>query len=274
MRGNRNKGNGVLTARNSGAMNKIKTILVDDEPRGLSSLQRLLEFNCPEVEIVSTCSSADEAKEKIKQLHPELVLLDIAMPEKTGFDLLREIGDISFEIIFVTAHNDYMLQAFRFSAVDYLLKPVEDNLLVEAVRRAARRIDEKATGGNMETLIYNLQHREGGQKLKMCIPSLKGFQVVKLSEIIYCEASGNYTNFHINGRPVLCASKPIHEYETLLEDCGFVRIHKTFLINIEHVKEYQRGEGGHLVLSNNDIVEVSRRKKVLLIAKMKEFYKF
>lgn len=255
-------------------MNKIKTIVVDDEPRGLSSLKKLLEFNCPELEITASCSSADEAKEKIEKLRPQLVFLDIAMPEKTGFDLLNELGKIDFEIIFVTAHNDFVLQAFRFSAVDYLLKPVEDNLLAEAVKRAVKKIEEKSAGGNLETLIYNLKNSEGGQKLKMCIPSLKGFQVVKLSEIIYCEASSNYTNFHFTGRPLICASKPIHEYETLLDDAGFIRIHKSFLINVEHVKEYQRGEGGHIVLSNGDVVEVSRRKKEQLIAKMKDFYKF
>lgn len=255
-------------------MNNIKTILVDDEPRGLSSLRKLLEFNCPELEIIAACNSADEARQKIEQLKPQLVFLDIAMPEKTGFDLLHELGEIPFEIIFVTAHNDFMLQAFRFSAVDYLLKPVEDNLLIEAVKRAARKIGEKSTNSNLETLLFNLQSREGGQKLKMCIPSIKGFQVIKLSEIIYCEASGNYTNFHFTERPLICASKPIHEYETLLEDCGFVRIHKTFLINMEHVKEYQRGEGGYVIMSNGAQVEVSRRKKDLLMTKMKEFYKF
>lgn len=255
-------------------MNKITTILVDDEPRGLSSLKKLLEFNCPELEIAATCSSADEAKEKIGQLKPQLVFLDIAMPEKTGFDLLDELNDISFEIIFVTAHNDFMLQAFRFSAVDYLLKPVEDNLLVEAVKRAAKRIEEKTTDSSIETLLHNLRSKEGGQKMKMCIPSLKGFQVVKLSEIIYCEASSNYTNFHFAGRSVICASKPIHEYETLLEDCGFVRIHKSFVVNLEHVKEYIRGEGGTVILSNGHDIEVSRRKKEIFMSRMKEYYKY
>ncbi|HVF81961.1 MAG TPA: LytTR family DNA-binding domain-containing protein [Flavisolibacter sp.] len=255
-------------------MNKIKTVLVDDEPRGLSALQKLLQFNCPELEIIGLCNGADEAKELIGRLKPRLVFLDIAMPEKSGFDLLNEISPVNFEIIFVTAHNDFMLQAFRFSCVDYLLKPVEDNLLTEAVARAAKRIEDKTSDSNLETLLYNLRTREGGQKLKICISSLKGFQVVKLSEIIYCEASSNYTNFHFIGRPSICASKPIHEYETLLEDCGFVRIHKTFLVNLEHVKEYQRGEGGSVILSDNSELEVSRRKKELFIDSMKAFYKY
>ena len=255
-------------------MEKIKTILVDDEPRGLTSLQKLLEFNCPELEIVAACDNADNAIGKIQLLKPRLVFLDIAMPEKNGFDLLHELGEIKFEIIFVTAHNDFMVQAFRFSAVDYLLKTVEDNLLIDAVKRAAKKIEEKTTGNNIDILLHNLHNRDEGQKMKICIPSLKGFQVVKLSEIIYCEASSNYTNFHFTDRAVICASKPIHEFETLLEDSGFVRVHKSFVINHEHIKEYVRGEGGTVILSNGHEVEVSRRKKEVFINRMKEFYKY
>jgi two-component system, LytTR family, response regulator len=255
-------------------MNNIKTILVDDEPRGLTSLQKLLELNCPEVEIVAGCSSAEEAKEKIDELHPQLIFLDIAMPGKTGFDLLKDIGEIKFEIIFVTAHNDYMIQAFHFSAVDYLLKPVDDELLAEAVKRAGKKIAEKKGGRQIETLLHNMQHKSGSQKMKLCIPSLKGFRVIEIQDIIYCEASSNYTNFHFANQPLICASKPIHEYEELLQDSNFIRIHKSFMVNPEHIKEYIRGEGGSVILSNGHEVEVSRRKKDMLITKMKEYYKF
>ena len=255
-------------------MNRIKTLLADDEPRGLSSLKKLLEFNCPEVEIIALCGSAEEALDRIRQLKPELVFLDIAMPEKNGFELLHEISPVPFEIIFVTAHNDFMLQAFRFSAVDYLLKPVENNLLADAVSRAARRIEERTSGSNLETLLHNIRQADGGQKMKICITSLKGFQVVELSDILYCEASSNYTNFHFTGRSLICASKPIHEYEELLADCNFIRIHKSYVINLEHVREYIRGEGGTVVLSNGRQLEVSRRKKEAFINRMKEFYKY
>ena len=254
-------------------MNKIRTILVDDEPRGISSLERLLQFNCPEVEIIGTCQDAIEAKGKIESLHPQLVFLDIAMPRKTGFDLLKDLSPLNFEIIFVTAHEKFMLQAFRFSAVDYLLKPVEDDLLSDAVKRTIKRIDEKSGGTNLETLLQNIRNKEGPQKMKLCIPSVKGYQVVNLPEIIYLEASGNYTNLHFITKPAICSSKLIHEYESLLEDSGFVRVHKSFLVNMQHVEEYQRGEGGQVVLTNGHIVEVSRRKKDLLISKMKEYYK-
>jgi len=158
--------------------------------------------------------------------------------------------------------------------VDYLLKPVENNLLVDAVNRAATRIEEKTTGDALETLLYNIRQKDGAQKMKICITSLKGFQVVNLSDILYCEASSNYTNFHFTGRTVICASKPIHEYEELLADSNFIRIHKSTVINLEHVKEYIRGEGGTVVLSNGQRLEVSRRKKEAFISRMKEFYKY
>lgn len=255
-------------------MNKIKTILVDDEPRGLTSLQKLLQINCPQADVIACCNNAEIAKEKIEQLNPDLVFMDIAMPGKTGFDVLKEFARINFEIIFVTAHNTYMVQAFHFSAVDYLLKPVDDELLVEAVKRAVKRIGEKNSTQPIETLLHNMGQKGSLQKIKLCIPSLKGFQVIDIPDIIYCEASSNYTNFHFSNRPVICASKPIHEYEELLHDSNFVRIHKSFAVNLQHVKEYIRGEGGSVILSNGHEVEVSRRKKDTLMTRMKEYYKF
>src|SRR3984885_14674268 len=134
----------------------IKTMLVDDEPRGLSALKRLLELYCPEVRVVGECQDTRSAMEAIPVMEPQLVFLDIAMPDKNGFDLLNELSPVPFEIIFVTAHNEYTIQAFKYSAVDYLLKPVEEDLLVEAVRRAAQRVADKASANQVETFLYNL----------------------------------------------------------------------------------------------------------------------
>ena len=255
-------------------MIRTKTILVDDEPRGLNSLQKLLQLNCPEVEVMALASSAEDAREKILLLNPQLVFLDIAMPGKTGFDLLRELSRVNFEIIFVTAHNSYAIQAFHFSAVDYLLKPVDEELLVEAVKRAQKRIEEKNSGEHIETLLHNIRQHDTPHKMKLCIPSVKGFQVIDIQDIIYCEASSNYTNIHFTNRPFICASRPIHEYEELLEDSSFARIHKSYVINLEHVKEYVRGEGGSILLSNGKELEVSRRKKEDFFKKMKSYYKY
>jgi two-component system LytT family response regulator len=255
-------------------MTRTTTILVDDEPRGLTSLRKLLEINCPGVEVIGLASSAEEAREQIMALRPQLLFIDIAMPGKNGFDLLKDLGEIEFEIIFVTAHNSYAVQAFHFSAVDYLLKPVDEELLLEAVKRAQRRIDEKTSGQHIQTLMHNILQKDTPHKMKLCIPSVKGFQVIDIQDIIYCEASSNYTNIHFTNRPFICASRPIHEYEELLGDSGFARIHKSYVINLEHVKEYMRGEGGSVMLSNGKELEVSRRKKEDFFKKMKMYFKY
>lgn len=255
-------------------MNLVTAILVDDEPRGLSSMQKLLGINCPEVKILATCTDVDDAIQKILQLRPQLVFLDVAMPGKNGFDLLRELDAIHFETIFVTAHSSYMLQALRFSAVDYLLKPVEDDLLKEAVQRAMKRITEKGSGLELATFLHNLKQNGVVKKMKLCVPSLKGIKVIEITDIIYCEASSNYTNFHLTNGVTLCSSRPIFEYETLLEDSSFVRVHKSFLVNLQHIQEYIRGEGGSIIMTNNHEVEVSRRKKEGFIKKMQEYYKY
>jgi two-component system LytT family response regulator len=252
----------------------LKAVLIDDEPRGISSMQKLLQINCPAVHVTGSFTDANEAIEYVKFNNPDLIFLDIAMPVKNGFELLKELKGASFEIIFVTAHNQYMVEAFHFSAIDYLLKPVEDNLLIDAVERAKKRIEEKSGNKNIETFLHNLTQKQSPQKMRLCIPSLKGFQVIELDDILYAESSGNYTNLHFLNKPMACTTKPMHEYEKLLEDAGFVRIHKSILVNLLHVKEYLRGEGGSVLLSNGREIEVSRRKKDIFISRMKEFYKF
>jgi two-component system LytT family response regulator len=187
---------------------------------------------------------------------------------------LADLNKVDFEIIFVTAHNEYTLQAFHYSAVDYLMKPIDEDLLAAAVKRAEKRIAVNTINNNVTTLLHNLQKVQVPQEMKLCIPSIKGFQVVELKDILFCEASGSYTNFYFNYKHSVCTSKTIHEYEELLGDAGFVRIHKSYLVNLLHVKEYLRGEGGSVVLSNNKELEVSRRKKDVFLSKMKEFYKF
>jgi two-component system LytT family response regulator len=252
----------------------IKTILVDDEQRGLNSLKKMVQENCPDIGVVAECMDADSAREKIEELDPDLVFLDISMPGKTGFELLNEIPEIKFEIIFVTAHNDYALQAFRYSATDYLMKPVDEDLLVEAVKRATRRINRDESSKNINTLLYNLQKLQTPHEMKLCIPGMKGFQVIRVSEIIYCEAESSYTIFHLQNGQHIIASKTLIEYEELLKDTTFCRIHKSFLVNLIHVKEYHKGEGGEVLLTNNKEVEVSRRKKEVFLNRMKELYKF
>ncbi|HEX6179923.1 MAG TPA: LytTR family DNA-binding domain-containing protein [Chitinophagaceae bacterium] len=252
----------------------IRTILVDDEPRGLNTLRKLLQEYCPDLSVVAEAMDANAAKEKIEELDPQLVFLDVSLAGKTSFDVLKQLKKIEFEIIFVTAHDGYALQAFQYSAVDYLVKPIDEDLLVSAVKRAVKRITTNSISENLSTLLYNIGKPGLAEKMKLCIPSLQGFQVVELSQILFCEASGSYTNFHFVHQPLICSAKPIHEYEEMLADSGFIRIHKSYLVNLLHIHTYIKGEGGMVILSNNKEIQVSRRKKDLFINKMKAFYKY
>ncbi|HYG50298.1 MAG TPA: LytTR family DNA-binding domain-containing protein [Flavobacteriales bacterium] len=252
----------------------IKAILIDDEQMSRNTLRKLLEMYCPAVNVIAECEDTVQGNTQIKALNPDLVFLDVAMPGQNGVDFLKSLGKINFEVIFVTAHDKYVLQALRFAAVDYLLKPVEERQLMDAVASAENRIKSKKRESNIDTLLYNLQHKTQASDMQLCIPDLQGFQVVQISDIIYCEAENTYTCFFLKNNREIVASRPLIDYETLLEDSSFVRIHKSTLINMKHIKEYQKGEGGVVIMSNDKALDVSRRKKEHFIAKMKEQFKY
>lgn len=195
------------------------------------------------------------------------------MPGKSGLDLLTEIPEKDFEVIFVTAHNEYMLQALQYSAADYLLKPVDEDRLIEAVQRVEKKMQVERKEWT-ETLMHNLSKTGNPNEMRLCLPTLKGFIVVKLDDIIYCEAERSYTIFHLDGKRTVTVSKSLIEYDNLLQGTQFIRIHKSFLINLHHVKEYQRGEGGMVIMTDNAEIEVSRRKKEFFMNRMKELYKY
>jgi two-component system LytT family response regulator len=252
----------------------MQAILVDDEPDGIRTLQKMLELHCRQVQIIATCSNAVAAKQKIVQLSPDVVFLDIQMPGKSGLDLLTELSEKHFEIIFVTAHNEYMLQALQYSAADYLLKPVDEDRLVESVQRVEKRLAAGKEEERTKALVHNLGKAGHPAEMRLCLPTMKGFMVLKLEEIIYCEAERSYTIFHLVDNKTVTVSKPLLEYDQVLQDTSFLRIHKSFLINLNHVTEYQRGEGGLVIMSNNHEIEVSRRKKDIFLMKIKEEFKY
>ena len=252
----------------------MKAILVDDEPDGIRTLKKLLELNCPEVEIVGTCSNAMTAKLMLEEMQPDLVFLDVRMPGKSGLEMLTELPEQNFEVIFVTAHNEYMLQALQFSAVDYLMKPVDEDRLVEAVERVKKRMMQSTPAGNTEALLHNINKIGNPMEMRLCLPTLKGFTIVKLEEIVYCEAQRSYTVFRLTNNKTIMISKPLFDYDKLLNDTIFLRVHKSFLINLLHIKEYMRGDGGTVVMSNGMEIEVSRRKKEMFMAKVKSSFKY
>jgi two-component system, LytTR family, response regulator len=253
---------------------KLKAILVDDEPDGIRTLKKLLELNCPEVEIAATCSGVESAKQKLIEMPPDVLFLDIRMPGKSGLDMLSELSVKNFEVIFVTAHNEYMLQALQFSAADYLMKPVDEDRLIEAVQRVRKRLADGIHNNQRETLLHNMNKVGSPVEMRLCLPTQKGFTVLKLEEILYCEAQRSYTIFHLANNKSIVISKPLFDYDKLLSDTIFLRIHKSFLINLLHVKEYIRGEGGAVVMTNGIEIEVSRRKKEQFLQKVKELFKY
>ena len=252
----------------------MRAILVDDEPDGIRTLKKLLEINCPEVEIVATCSNAVSAEQTLNDHKPDLVFLDVQMPGKSGLEMLAGLPELNFKVIFVTAHNEYVLQALRFSAVDYLMKPVDEDRLIEAVMRAKERVRQEKDPEQAATLLHNINKVGSPLEMRLCLPTLKGFSVVKLEEILYCEAQRSYTIFRLVDSKTIIISKPLFDYDRLLADTIFFRIHKSYLINLLHVKEYIRGEGGTVIMSNGMEIEVSRRKKELFLTKVKEHFKY
>ena len=252
----------------------MKAILVDDEQDGIKAMQKMLERHCPEVNIIASCTSAVQARQQIEMLKPDVVFLDIQMPGKSGIEMVAELQEKFFEIIFVTAHNEYMLQALQYSAADYLLKPVDEDRLIEAVHRVEKRLQEGNKAELTETLLYNISKAGQPSEMRLCLPTIKGFIILKLDEVLYCEAERSYTVFHLEDKKTVTVSKPLLEYENILGDTSFFRIHKSFLINLRHIKEYQRGEGGTVIMSNNAEIEVSRRKKEQFLLKVKEIYKY
>ncbi len=252
----------------------INAILIDDELMLLSGLQILLKQLCPQINVVATCASVDDAKNKIILLKPQLLFLDINMPGKSGFDLLNEIDTGNIEIIFITAHNSYALQAFKYSAIGYILKPVDEDELVEAVLKATTKIENSQLKSRLDSFMHNIKATTKPQEMKLCLPSVTGFQVIEIKDIIVCMAEGAYTNFILTDNKKIMASRPLLDYEQLLQDNAFIRVHKSNLINVNHVKQYLRGEGGSVILSNGMEIEVSRRKKEYFIEMMKTVFKF
>jgi two-component system LytT family response regulator len=252
----------------------MKAIIVDDETKSLNALSLMLKQYCQRVEVVATCCSADDARKKISALQPDLLFLDISMPGENGFELLQGLGKSYPEVIFITAHDDYMLRAFKFSAVDYLLKPVHEDELADAVNRAIDRIEKKYIPKGLETFLHNLRTSLPAGEAKLRIPMQQGFEVVSLHDIIFCEALSSYTKFHRVDKKQIVSSKTIKEYEYLLSDSSFVRVHKSYLINMKHLKKYHRGEGGSVLMTGDFEIQVAKRKKDLLQQKINEYFKF
>lgn len=243
----------------------LKALIVDDELKARENLQILLHDFVEGVEVVSLCENIAEATDAVRLHGPDVVFLDIQLQRETGFDLLTKLKEINFEVIFTTAYTEYAIKAFKFSAIDYLLKPIDIEELKKAVARVEKRVSNNMTG-RLTQLVQNLK-QGSSENYKIALPTLDGLVFVKISDILYCEASSNYTQIFTTEEKYL-VSKTLKEYDDLLSDHNFFRIHNSYLININSIKKYVKGEGGYVVLNNDTSLDVSKRKKEAFLNKI------
>lgn len=237
----------------------IRALIVDDEKNNRENLNALISEYCPNVEIVGLAESADSAYKLIESEHPDLVFLDIRMPEKSGFALLRSLNEITFEVIIVTAYHQYAIQAIKFCAIDYLLKPIDISELKKAVDNVARRMGQKYENDRLRQLVEHLSHPRLPEKIGLAGQQKVDF--VEIARITRCEADNNYTHVFLESGEKELISKTLKEFEELLKDHGFIRVHQSHLINTAHIQSYQKRDGGYLKMMDQTIIPISRSRK-------------
>jgi len=234
----------------------ISLIIVDDEPKARDTIRNILELSSLDIKIEAEAGSVGEAFDVISKKRPEILLLDINLSDGSGFDLLRRFVKISFKVIFITAFEEYAVRAFRYSALDYIMKPVKASELIDAVERAGESIEKDQMSLKLNTLLSNIDKLR-----KIILKTAESIHIIQVEEIIRCEADVNYTHFYLSNGKHLIVSKPLKEYAELLEPAGFFRTHQSHLINMEHILRYDRSDGGSLVMDDESTIPVSSRKK-------------
>lgn len=239
----------------------MKALLIDDEQPNVDNLQALLVMYCPQVQVCGTALNTEAAKSLLYAHQPDLLFLDIQMPGQSGFDLLRSLPVHDFEVIFVTAYDQYAIQALRFAAVDYLLKPVAIDELQAAVERAYKQRQLKEQNQLLQNLLQVLKAGQQQAEQRVALATTKETRFVKISEIVRCESSNNYTTFYLADGESLLVCKPIYTYDDLLKEYGFMRCHQSHLVNKRFIKSWRKEYGDFLLMTNGSEVPISRAKK-------------
>jgi two-component system LytT family response regulator len=238
----------------------IKSILIDDEKNALEMMEWLLKTYCPQVEIAALCNSAEMGIEAINRHRPDVVFLDIEMPRMNGFDMLEQFDKLFFDVVFCTAYDQFAIKAFKYSALNYLLKPVDPDDLKATIAR----IEEKKaipTKEQFELLLQNINQPVKTTPQRIALTTNDGLIFVPTADIIYCEAESNYTHVVLSGGKKILISKVLKEIDEALSGPDFYRVHSSFLININHIKKFVRGDGGYIVMDNDATVSISRNRK-------------
>jgi two-component system LytT family response regulator len=242
-------------------MSMIKTIIIDDEANNREKLRNLIDKYCSNIEIVAEANGVRTGISLIRDKNPDLVFLDIRMNDGSGFDLLNRFESIDFKVIFVTAYEEFALKAFRFSAVDYLLKPVDPDELVESVKKASIQLSNER---NKQLSILS-ESIQSGRFKKIALKDSDNIHLVNIEDIIHCNSEGNYVRFIIFNENGILVSRQLKEYEELLADSGFFRVHKSYLINMAHAKRFEKADGGFVVMSDESRIPVASRKREQLM---------
>ena len=254
-------------------MSEIKAIIVDDEQHCIDALQTMLAKKCPEVTVLAGVNSVKAARELIDELHPDLVFLDVEMPHQNGFELLKLFDRINFDVIFTTAYEQYALKAIKFNALDYLLKPFSVKELQDAVQKCVSHRNgpvQEAGNNPLEVFLQNMKTLHQTHK-KIALPTINGLVFMPVQNIVRCESTGNYTRIFFTDKKNLMVSRPLKEFEELLTDVDFFRVHNSHLINLQQMQSYIQGEGGFALMSDGTQVEVSRRRKADFLKKAMQF---
>lgn len=248
-------------------MNTINCILVDDEPLNLDGLEKMINRYCPELTVAGKAGNAQEALDLIRSVSPQIVFLDIQMPRENAFDLLDQLIPVSFEIIFVTAFDNYAMKAFKYSALDYLLKPVDMDELRVAVQKARTKLQEKDI--NLRLASFLQQIKEKSNQSRIALKTKEGLIFYPIKEILYCTAERAYTRFTFTSGKHLLVTGNLKEFEGLLPEDNFCRVHDSYLINLDHVKKYHYGKGGYVEMADGQAIDVSSRKRAAFLSKLR-----
>ena len=245
----------------------IKAIIIDDEIHCRKTLGMLLKEYCPDVRVMEQCEDAECGLVAVQRHKPQLVFLDIEMPNMNGFEMLEKLPEINFEIIFTTSYDQYAIKAIRFSALDYLLKPVEREELQRAVQKVSQRL-QFPIPQQLEILLQKI-HQPISPIQRIALPTMEGLQMIAISSIISCASDSNYTVFFLKNKQKLIVSRPLKEIEEMLEEYSFLRVHNSYLVSLNEIDKYVKGEGGYLVMSDGSSIDVSRSKKETLLSKLR-----
>jgi len=246
----------------------IKAFIIDDVEKARSALKSDMKTYCPTVQVIGEADGVETGLQLIKNTTPDVIFLDIRMSDGSGFDLiakLRQQGSIPFQIIFTTAYDEYAIKAFKFSAIDYLLKPVDHEDLIQAVQKIKTTDVQSSLKENMELLLESMKSIKTSNK-RIALNSIDKIQVVNVDDIIQCESQKNYTLFYLTNKKQVLVTRTLKEFEDMLEGDNFLRVHHSHLINVKHLKEYVKTDGGYAMMSDGSEVPVSVRKKEHLLS--------